>query len=168
MHYRCEKGKKASFNWRIVLPITAPTDNTLLNIQLMDNDFFSPDDYASGNTLNIARLVKDVYALDVPIKFNSDFYNALGTHEKSPEIEFQKGEKEKFWLKLHKQTGNENGGRVLLSLEILPEWKAQICKVGKGRDEPNINPYLPPPIGRFQWSMNPFTMLVRFILIAFY
>ncbi len=54
----------------------------------------------------------------------------------------------------------EKGGRILLSLEVLPHWKAQICKVGLGRDEPNINPYLPPPIGRFQWSLNPFTMLV--------
>lgn len=54
----------------------------------------------------------------------------------------------------------EKGGKVMLSLEILPHWKAQICKVGKGRDEPNINPYLPPPIGRFEFTLNPFKMLV--------
>jgi hypothetical protein len=49
---------------------------------------------------------------------------------------------------------------VLLSLEILPKWKAQVCKVGLGRDEPNVNPYLAPPFGRFKWSLNPFSMLV--------
>ena len=31
--------------------------------------------------------------------------------------------------------------------------------VGKGRDEPNMNPYLPPPVGRVKFSWNPFTML---------
>jgi hypothetical protein len=44
---------------------------------------------------------------------------------------------------------------------MLPHWKAQICKVGKGREEPNCNPYLPPPIGRFEWSLNPFKMIVK-------
>jgi hypothetical protein len=55
----------------------------------------------------------------------------------------------------------EKGGKVLLSLEMLPHWKAQILKVGKGRDEPNINPHLPPPLGRFEWSLNPFKMFVN-------
>jgi hypothetical protein len=47
----------------------------------------------------------------------------------------------------------------MLSLEMLPKWKAQICKVGLGRDDPNINPRLPPPFGRFEWTMNPFKLL---------
>ena len=46
-----------------------------------------------------------------------------------------------------------------MSLEILPKWKAEVCKVGKGREEPNVNPYLPPPVGRFQWTLNPFGLL---------
>lgn len=174
VHYRCEKGNKASFNWRIVLPITAPRDNSLLNIQVMDNDIFSRDDYASGAVLNIQRLIKDVYALDVPIKFNQDFFKGLNDNDRrSSEIEFI--DKDKFWLNLYRQGdqgGTEKGGRVLLSLEVLPHWKAQICKVGKGRDEPNVNPYLPPPIGRFQWSLNPFKMIVSskifHFLIYFY
>ena len=43
----------------------------------------------------------------------------------------------------------------------MPNWKAMVCKVGKGRDAPNVNPYLPPPIGRFEWSLNPFKMIVN-------
>ena len=38
-------------------------------------------------------------------------------------------------------------------------WKAELNKVGIGRKEPNVSPYLPPPFGRFQWSLNPFKML---------
>jgi hypothetical protein len=48
-----------------------------------------------------------------------------------------------------------------MSLEILPKWKADICKVGKGRDEPNVNPYLPPPVGRFQFTLNPISLMVK-------
>ena len=43
----------------------------------------------------------------------------------------------------------------MCSLEILPKAMAEIEKVGKGRDEPNINPHLPPPVGRFEWTVNP-------------
>jgi len=28
-----------------------------------------------------------------------------------------------------------------------------------GRDNPNNDPYLPPPVGRMQLSLNPFTMM---------
>jgi hypothetical protein len=55
----------------------------------------------------------------------------------------------------------------MLSFEVLPEWKAKISEVGKGRDEPNINPYLPPPVGRFEWSLNPFKLLVIFFIKLF-
>ena len=41
----------------------------------------------------------------------------------------------------------------------MPEWYAELHPVGKGRDEPNMNPYLPPPVGRIKFSLNPFTML---------
>jgi hypothetical protein len=51
------------------------------------------------------------------------------------------------------------GGRVQLSLEVLPSWKAAISIVGNGRDDPNVNPYLPPPVGRISFTLNPFKML---------
>ena len=44
-------------------------------------------------------------------------------------------------------------------MEILPQWKANMERVGKGREEPNLDPYCPPPVGRFKFSLNPFTNL---------
>jgi hypothetical protein len=32
--------------------------------------------------------------------------------------------------------------------------------VGEARNEPNLDPMLPPPIGRMKLTMNPFKMLV--------
>jgi hypothetical protein len=55
------------------------------------------------------------------------------------------------------------GPRVQLSLEVLPSWKATISIVGKGRDEPNVNPYLPPPVGRISFTLNPFKMIVSYL-----
>jgi hypothetical protein len=108
VHYRCEKGNSASFNWRILLPISYPCDNTQLNIQLMDNDLFSRDDYVSGAVLDIGRIIKDVYFLDVPIKFDRDYWEGLTPQQKSGvPIEFKtdKSEREKFWLDLEKAGG---------------------------------------------------------------
>jgi hypothetical protein len=100
MHFRCQG--KGSYNWRIVLPITAPRDNTILSVFAMDNDFFSPDDYLSGNSLQLSSLIRDVYDLDVPIKFNEDYWNGLPISSRgTSEITFK--DKEKFWLKLYKQ-----------------------------------------------------------------
>ena len=57
------------------------------------------------------------------------------------------------------EKNGKKGGRVLCSLEVVPQWYADLHPVGKGREEPNMNPYLPPPVGRIRFSLNPFTML---------
>ena len=36
---------------------------------------------------------------------------------------------------------------------------ADLNLVGKGRDDPNVNPYLPPPVGRIEFTLNPFKMM---------
>lgn len=81
---------------------------------------------------------------------------------KDLEINFEKNDDLKFWLPLKRINSQGQAirtGSVEVSLEILPKWKADICKVGDKRDEPNVNPYLPPPTGRFEFSLNPFKML---------
>lgn len=56
-------------------------------------------------------------------------------------------------------------GKVLLSVELVPKWKSELSKVGFGREDPNINPTLPPPTGRVFFSWNPFEMFVIINLI---
>ena len=76
------------------------------------------------------------------------------------EFDNEDGEGNNFWIQLEKQ-GNQ-GGRVLCSIEILPQWYADRYPVGIGRNEPNINPYLPPPTGRISFTLNPFSMLNQY------
>lgn len=45
----------------------------------------------------------------------------------------------------------------------MPQLEAEANTVGKGREAPNLNPYLPPPVGRMRLSANPIMMLKALI-----
>lgn len=60
-------------------------------------------------------------------------------------------------------------GKLLISLELLPKDAADAQAVGSGRNEPNQNPYLPPPAGRMKFSVNPFRIAMDLLGVkAFY
>ena len=162
IHYRCQTGQ-GSFNWRMIIPLETPRDKYDLSLQVFDSDIFSKDDFICGGRINLYEIINDVNRLDLPIKFNKDYFDSLPQEKKNGlNIEFDNLEEEgnKFWVQLEKQ-GNK-GGRVLCSIEIVPQWYAERNPVGKGRSEPNINPYLPPPTGRISFTLNPFSMLNQY------
>ncbi|KAK1944253.1 Myoferlin [Phytophthora citrophthora] len=49
-------------------------------------------------------------------------------------------------------------GQIGISLQIVPEDEAETSPVGKGQNPPNLNPYLPPPVGRMRLTANPIAM----------
>jgi len=161
VHYRCQTGN-ATFNWRIVMQLDVPRINNRLTLHCYDKDIFSKDDFISGAILDLTDLIRIPQKLDAPITLNEDYVNSISNEEKRKyeNLEFLKDEEDKtlnkFWIQCYHN--NQKSGRILCSLEILPMWKAEINKVGKGRNEPNINPYLPYPLGRFQWTLNPFKL----------
>ena len=158
-HYRCQTGN-GSFNWRIVLDIDVPRINNKLTINAYDKDILSRDDFISGAIIDLKHLINIPKDLDTPITFNKNYTDSISPEEKTlyENVEFLSGgddeEKNKFWIQCYHN--NVKSGRILCSLEILPMWKAEANPVGLGRKEPNYAPYLPPPVGRFQWSWNPF------------
>ena len=161
VHYRCSTGQ-GSFNWRMVMPIEFPRNKFDLTLQTYDCDILSRDDFICGGRLNLAQILNDVNVLDLPIKLTSDYYQNLPKEKRVlSNIEFAAKDEDpdgvKFWVQLEKN--GKKGGRVLCSIEVVPQWYAEQHPVGKGRDEPNMNPYLPPPVGRIKFSLNPFTML---------
>ena len=54
-----------------------------------------------------------------------------------------------------------------IGINITPGEMAKSNPVGNGRTEPNQSPYLPPPVGRISFSLNPFSMLVSIFRILF-
>ena len=67
------------------------------------------------------------------------------------------------WVKLtfHDRERNRlvQRGRVAISIHIVPEAEYENDPVGSGRSEPNKDPYLPPPTGRFSFSIDPIKIL---------
>lgn len=165
-HFRCSSGE-ASFNWRCLetIPYHPKHHNTKLQIQVYDKDLFAPDDYICSASLNLKPFIQQIYDLDMPFTFSkTGFNNTNPSEELKKMIQFE--EEEKFWINCTREDENGNqvaSGGVLCSLEILPMWKAEQVQVGSGRDEPNCNPFLPPPTGRIVFSLNPFVLIGQLV-----
>jgi len=69
LHFRCQTGK-GSFNWRNLLKVEIPRKgkSSMLNVQVYDKDFFSADDFICSTVINLDKLLREIYEVDVPIK----------------------------------------------------------------------------------------------------
>ena len=61
-----------------------------------------------------------------------------------------------LWRKDFNTQERRKMGKVWLSVSIWPKRQAEGFPSGTGRSAPNVNPYLPPPVGRMHFSLNPF------------
>jgi len=157
-HWRAQKGA-ASFNWRMLYNFVLPRDRNTITVQLWDRDIFSGNDFIADATLDFSQLAEEAFAYDrVVKKFDEG-------HKKKSFGKGKKAREEKFWIPCFardKDTGEmKQEGRVQCSLELMPVSRANASRVGRGREDPNQNPWLPPPAGRFKWSLNPCTMLMQ-------
>ncbi|CAN0387121.1 unnamed protein product [Pylaiella littoralis] len=69
---------------------------------------------------------------------------------------------ETYWLNMERtnfETGQkEQMDKCLMGVQIWPIGKADAQPVGSGCNDPNSQPFLPPPAGRLRFSLNPFVM----------
>ena len=75
-----------------------------------------------------------------------------------------------FWVTLTGTSDKgkpEYTGKVRIQVDVLPKDYADMNKVGEARQEPNINPFLPPPTGRISLTLNPLKMFVSSIFSCF-
>ncbi len=54
----------------------------------------------------------------------------------------------------------KSAGKIRIGISVHPGEMAIANPVGSGRTEPNHSPFLPPPVGRLSFSLNPITMFV--------
>ncbi|XP_066267637.1 myoferlin-like, partial [Branchiostoma lanceolatum] len=183
VHYRSMNGE-GTFNWRFVFPFnyiaaervmsitkkahmwsidkTERREYPKLLIQLWDNDKFSPDDYLGMLTLNLVNMVQPT-AMAKDCKAEEE--DGKGANNVSLfHVRRLKG----WWpCQRMKQDGSsEVTGKVQLELEVLPATQAKQRPVGRGREEPNTNPVLEPPIRpdtSFLWFTSPLRTL-KFIV----
>ncbi|CAG9312955.1 unnamed protein product [Blepharisma stoltei] len=152
-HYRCQNGK-GQFNWRLKFPLFLPNDHCIANLQIWDRDVISFSDFIGDVSFSFTELAKSAFETEGRVK-------KMGVDDKGFHI-FSRKESDQVWIPCKRRTESgeyENAGDIKVTFEIVPKYNADSCPVGEGRGKPNIDPYLPPPTGRFQWSLNPFSLI---------
>ena len=152
-HYRCQNGK-GQFNWRLLFPVKLPCENCIISLQIWDRDVFSPSDFIADASFSFNELAKECFEREKRLKM-------LGGKDSMFSM-WKKNDSERFWIEcfIRKEDGTMKiGGKIEISFELVPKADSLACPVGEGRSEPNIDPKLPDPTGRFQWSLNPFKLI---------
>ena len=159
-HFRCSNGK-ASFNYRLLYNVKAPRQKYDLVIQSWDKDLFKSNDFIGEATVNIKELFEDAILTKKPIALNKKYFNGF-FKEKHPEIKLQFYDDDSFYV----ETKNKDGkyvGKVRVQVEVMPGEMAKSNPVGAARGDPNQSPFLPPPVGRISFTLNPFKMLFQMV-----
>jgi len=131
IHWRSENGE-GMFNWRMVFPITLPFKNPRLKIQIWDKDLLNPNDVIAEASLNM-----------------KGFFNKAYKDKNTPSQALDR----QFIVLTHPNYEGPQG-RAEVSIDLLTEEEARKLPAGKGRGEPNQNPFLAPP-DRPETSFNP-------------
>jgi len=177
-HWRA-MGAHAEWNWRMTFPLTLPSKWVRLSLQAWDHNVVKYDMALATVTLDLAKLCLDAQhkeERDMPTSFqaerhgpipavNQDLFTkaldgcearvtsclsqAFHPNQMDPNVETNK-----FWLPLRfieDQHGADGGLQV--SIELIPRQLAGMQPAGLGRSDPNMNPTLPEPSSRFDFSI---------------
>ena len=148
IHWRAKSGK-GSWNWRMIFPLQLPINKrSSLQFSMWDKDLFSASD--SIGEINMSL---DIILIYLYKQFTKYGLNRLTLRKNSSKL---------FWNELfHSKFGNGKvaQAKLKLSIELLHKDEGEKFPAGLGRGDPNTNPFLPPPFGRFRWTFNPFELL---------
>ena len=104
-------------------------------LQIWDKDFFSINDSICEAYLSLSGL----------------FRLSL---RKQDRVTMKLGGAERFWInELRHPNFEGNQGKIKISMECMPQNIAQQLPAGFGRSDPNMNPFLPEPKGRSEFSI---------------
>lgn len=112
--------------------------------------------------------MEDVILTKRPITVSKTYYES---HLKKvmPNLKLKFEDESTFFIDIYgtdEKTGKQkSNGQIRLQIDILPKELADMNKVGAARQEPNMNPYLPPPVGRLSLTLNPLKMFVCFLFL---
>lgn len=120
-HYRCQDGK-ASFNYRLLFGVNAPTDNYNFTLQVWDRDFFASNDLIGDATLDLKPLFNDVIETEKSFSLNKKYYESY-LHEHMKEVPLKFEDDDSFWVPVKgkdEKTGEiKITGYVRLSLTVM-------------------------------------------------
>jgi len=136
------------FNWRIIYAdVFLPYDVPRLKIQVYDKDAIGPNDAIAEANLNLKGFFQKalreksakIGAGVIPAPVSAPGIPLTPTPSAGP---YNTGQ----WLDVYHPLYEGPQGTICLELEILTREDADSKKAGRGRDAPNQNPFLPPPV----------------------
>ena len=143
----------------------------MLTLQAWDRDLLKSNDLICQWQLDITQIVRDSKITANVIHVQREYYEKT-LKDRTLKV----GDPDPFEFPKNKNDGDVDQTIVLTSyspadpekkkpikiymdLRVVPGDYAEANKVGAARSDPNVEPNLPPPVGRFQLSLNPFKML---------
>lgn len=163
-HYRCQTGS-ASFNYRLMYKITHPRSDYRFTIQAYDRDFFKSNDMIGSSMIDLKKAFEDVALTKRPLRVDKAYHDEYMRKEGDKALEWDK-DGESFWLPMISKNNEgklEDNGHVRIRIDITSMEYAEVNKIGSAREDPNIEPFLPPPIGRLTFSFNPCDMYKQLV-----
>ena len=128
-HFRCQNGN-ASFNWRLIFPITLSTTrvNNTLTLQAWDKDIFSPNDYIGSCSLDMTKLFKDAFENNRSVTWDENYNHLVFGDDPNIKLKFDSETPEgkyktKFWLPMRSKDRNnpeevKEQGSILISVQL--------------------------------------------------
>ena len=162
-HYFATDGK-GSFNYRLVYRFTIPVTKAKLRISAFDRDVIGSNDNIGEAVVPLTGLCKDLMraielspegelgenAVAEISKKDQPAEKGFGSRFES----FMDGATEGLWVPMYHPSKNEQlQGEVEIMVTLLPVRRAEQKPVGKGREQPNRDPVLQPPV---RVTLNPF------------
>lgn len=137
----------------------------MFTVQAYDRDFFKSNDIIGSNYIDLKQIFEDIQLTKRPLLVNKKYHAEYMRKEGDKPLEWDQ-DGESFWLPMQQKNDQgvmEDNGRVRIRIDITTMEYAESNKIGSGRDEPNTEPYLPPPIGRLHFTLNPWEMYKQLI-----
>jgi hypothetical protein len=163
-HYFATDGK-GSFNYRLLYRFTIPVTKAKLRLAAYDRDVIGANDNIGEAVVPLTGLCRDLMrAIDLSPEGELG-ENAYAEISKKDQPETGKGFGSKFgsfmdgetvglWVPLYHPSKNEQmQGEVEIMVQLMPLRKAEQKPAGKGREQPNRDPVLAPPV---RVHLNPF------------
>ena len=136
-------------------------------MQAYDRDFFKSNDIIGSTQIDLKQAFEDVSLTNRPLQINKEYFEKyMLKKDGSNTLDWQKDDDAQFWINMTAKNDDgvlEFNGKVRCQIDIVPVAYAEANAVGSARDEPNVSPFLPPPLGRLHFSFNPCEMYKQMI-----
>jgi len=142
-----------------------PRSHYNFTVQAYDRDFFKSNDVIGSSFINLKQAFEDVELTKRPLRVDKKYHDQYMRKQGDKPIEWDE-DGESFWMPMNQKNDKgvlENNGYVRIRIDITSMAYAEKNKIGSAREDPNTEPYLPPPVGRLHFTLNPWEMYKQLI-----